>query len=363
MRFLDRGFGLFAATLAGLFLTASAPASGAVELTLDPSQAEAVLEILARRSAGANVGESDWARLFATEPYLRLEKRELSMGREFSRETFRQFAASEELATRREALARTLESWRGVDLAAIAARILPYLPAEARIRAKVYPVIKPKSNSFVFETTTDPAIFLYLDPEQSAETFGNVVAHELHHIGLASLSATYRQRLEGLPENPRQAALWLGAFGEGVAVLAAAGSPDVHPMADFPERDRIVWDRTQKLFDQQLGQIDAFLRDVVEGGFTRPEVADRVAFTFFGDRGPWYAVGWRMASMVEKRFGRGALLECMADPRRLLVRYNQVAVEANAVGAVPVLPLWSTELLAALDAAPEVSPPEGHELH
>ncbi len=36
-----------------------------------------------------------------------------------------------------------------------------------------------------------------------------------------------------------------------------------------------------------------------------------------------------MAVMVEKRFGRRALIQCMLDRRLLLVRYNQAAEELN----------------------------------
>jgi hypothetical protein len=274
---------------------------------------------------------------------------------------FREFVLSDELLARREALAATLAAWKRVDLVAVAARIVPYLPADARIRATVYPVIKPKSNSFVFETTTDPAIFLYLDPDQSAEEFANTVAHELHHVGLASLSAAFQSRIATLPEAARQAAKWLGAFGEGLAVLAAAGSPEAHPMRDFPDADRIRWDQDQKAFDQHLAQLDAFLLDVVRGGFARPEVADRVAFGYFGYRGPWYTVGWRMGALVERAFGRPVLLECMADPRQLLVRYNQAAAAANAAGGAVPLPLWSEPLLAALTDPP--SGPGDRTLH
>ena len=69
----------------------------------------------------------------------------------------------------------------------------PIFPTEAYIHAKVFPVIKPITNSFVFETTTDPAIFLYLDPEESAAKFENTVAHELHHIGYASVESLAEQ--------------------------------------------------------------------------------------------------------------------------------------------------------------------------
>ena len=215
------------------------------------------------------------------------------------------------------------------------------------MRAKVYPVVKPRDNSFVFEADTDPAIFLAVDPTQSESAFANTVAHELHHIGLASLSAAYETRISKLAANPRQAARWMGAFGEGLAVLAAAGSPDVHPMRDFPDADRIRWDQDDELFDQLVGQLNGFFLDVVQGGFAKPEVADRVALGFFGYRGPWYTVGWRMGALVERRLGRAALLDCLRDPRLLLARYNEAAAAANATSPAK-LPLWSPELLAAV---------------
>jgi hypothetical protein len=82
-------------------------------------------------------------------------------------------------------------------------------------------------------------------------------------------------------------------------------------------------------------------------------VADHVAFTFFGYRGPWYTVGYRMGSLVERRLGRAALLEGMVDPRRLLARYNEAAAQQNAAGG-ETLPLWSEALLKAVaDPAPD----------
>jgi hypothetical protein len=53
-----------------------------------------------------------------------------------------------------------------------------------------------------------------------------------------------------------------------------------------------------------------------------------------------------MASLVEKRFGRQAFTDCLLDPRLLLVRYNQVAEEANKNGAA--LALWPESLLQRL---------------
>lgn len=335
----------------------AAESSDRVELRLDASQAEATLAIAAKLAAREVVSESEWTALFATEPYLRLEKREASFQRPFSQVAFREFAAGPALASRLPELRRTLDAWKRADLPAAARRILPYLPAEARIRATVYPVVKPRTNSFVFETATDPAIFLYLDPAKSEEEFANTVAHELHHVGLASLGAAYDARLEKLQAAARKAAEWMGAFGEGLAMLAAAGSADADPVAGYPLVDRLRWEQDMASVDQALRELDQFFVDVVEGGFAAPEVADHVAFTFFGYRGPWYTVGYRMGALIERQLGRAALVECMADPRLLLARYNEVARRASSGRADP-LPLWSEKLLAAVADSTSAAP--GH---
>ena len=337
-----------------LLATAFAAADDRFQLTLNTSEAEAVLAIVEARSAGKAATDADWQRLFTTEPYLRLKKREASLHRDFTDDDFRNFVLSDDVAKRAPELRRALDEWKKADLRAIAQRILPYLPADARVQAKVYPVIKPKTNSFVFETSTDdPAIFLYLDPAESQSQFANIVAHESHHIGFSGADKKYEERIKPLPENAHKAAEWMGAFGEGLAVLAAAGSADVHPLRDFDQDQRVRWDQDFKFVDQELIQVNQFFLDVINGGFAKPEVADHVAFTFFGYRGPWYTVGYLMGSMVEKRFGRAVLVECMSDPRQLLAKYNQAAAEQNAAGKDEKLPLWSPELLKAvgIDAA------------
>jgi len=73
---------------------------------------------------------------------------------------FRDFVLSAELRERTDKLAEALKQWKRADMTSAAGRALAYLPAGAAIRVKVYPVIKPKTNSFVFELQTDPAISL-----------------------------------------------------------------------------------------------------------------------------------------------------------------------------------------------------------
>lgn len=330
-----------------LFLLAVLPALAQerIDLKLDASEAEAVLAILDQRAAQQLVTDADWQALFQTIPYQRLKKREGSLRRDFTDNDFKQFVTT--LDPRHAELRQTLDAWKKADLHAAAERALRYLPGEARIHASVYPMIKPKPNSFVFETTSDPAIFLYLDPAVPGPQFGNTVAHELHHVGLASLSAAYDERIQALPPNARKAAEWLGAFGEGVAMLAAAGSPDVHPVADFPPADRQRWDEDMKYFSNQQQELDQFFLDIVHDSYKNLEAADHQAFTFFGYRGPWYLVGYRMAVTIEKQFGRAALLETLKDPHQFLAKYNQAAAASNARGGEP-LPLFSDEILRAV---------------
>lgn len=338
---------LITALLAAMVALASA--EDRVRFTLNTSEADAVLAILDKRTAGKPVSDADWQKLFTSEPYLRLKKREASMHRDFADGDFKNFVVSGELAKKAPLLQRTLDAWKKADLRAAANRILPYLPSNAQVKASVYPVIKPKTNSFVFETTSTPAIFLYLDPEESQSEFENIVAHESHHIGFADANKQYEERIKSLPQNAQKAAEWMGAFGEGLAVLAAAGSADVHPLRDFNADQRIRWDQDMKFVDQELAQVNQFFLDIIGGGFTKPEIADHVAFTFFGYRGPWYTVGYKMGQLVEKHLGRTVLIECMSDPPQLLVKYNESATEENAAGQ-DKLPLWSHEVLKAVGA-------------
>jgi hypothetical protein len=337
-----------------LFLSAGALAESAlnrIQLTLDTSEADAVLTILHKETAHQAITDADWQRLFDTEPYIRLKKREASMKRDFTDEDFKKFVLSPDLAARAPELQKTLDTWKTADLHASAERVLAYLPPEAHIRAKVFPVIKPKTNSFVFETGTNPAIFLYLDPKESAAKFGNTVAHELHHIGFASAAPQTDAVLNNLPANVRPAAEWMGAFGEGFAMLAAAGSPDVHPHAVSSDEDRARWDRDLANFNQDLGKLQTFFLTIINGKLKTKEQIDETGYSFFGEQGPWYTVGYKMAVVIERRFGRTTLIDCMVDPGKLLAKYNEAAAYINNSGKEQ-LALWSPELVAEINVPP-----------
>jgi hypothetical protein len=327
-----------------LLVVAQAFADDRVKIKMDTTEAEAVVAVLHKRAAGKTIDSADWKRIFESTPYIRLKNREASMHREFTDDDFKNFVLSESLLKQEPSLQRTLSNWKSADLNGTADRALHYLPPQAKLFADVYPVIKPLHNSFVFEGN---AIFLYVDPEVSSAQFQNTVAHELHHIGLSSLTSQYDELEAKAPKDVKPVLKWISAFGEGQAVLAGAGSPQVHPMRDYKAADKIRWDQDMEGFTSNLRTLDSFFLDILRGGFKDEEAVDHVAFSFFGYRGPWYTVGYRMSTVVEEHFGREALINCMLDPRQLLIKYNQAAEEQNA-NPGEHLPTWSPQLIQAL---------------
>jgi hypothetical protein len=316
-----------------------------VQVKMDAGEAEQVLAILAKRSKGESVTNADWRSLFATEPYRRLQIREAAMHRDFTDEDFKKFVLSDDLAPQYVELRRTLDAWKKADLRASALRVLQYLPEEATIHVKVFPEIKPKHNSFVFDTETDPAIFLYVDPKVPREQFENTVAHEMHHIGLSSTDTLYAKKIAALPAGEQKASQWMGAFGEGLAVLAAAGGPDSPPNQYSQPDVQQNWERGMRSFNQDLAVLNEFFLEVLDGRL-QGEAADQKAFSFFGEiQGPWYTVGYKMATLVEKHYGRSTLIRCMLDRRLLLERYNSAAEEFNKSNT-DHLALWSARVLA-----------------
>jgi hypothetical protein len=316
-----------------------------VDVRLVTDEAEAVLAILAKKSANQLVTQADWDRVFSSEGYTRLKKRELSMQRPFEDTEFQKFVLSDELAQRATALADTLAKWKSADVTRPAQLALAYLPANARIRATIYPVIKPRDNTFVFEVKTNPAIFVYLDPAVSQKKSENTLAHELHHIGYGtSCPAAETTAAVAKLSEPRQIALrWISAFGEGFAMLAAAGGPKVHPHEVSKPEERARWDSDLKNFNADLKKVEGFLVRVLEGKVAGDEM-QKEGFAFFGIQGPWYTVGWRMVSLIEETYGRRRLIEVMCDQRLLLATYNEAATAYNRNAKEP-LALWSASVV------------------
>lgn len=284
--------------LSAVALLLASPGPSAPDLQIVVDEAEAAIEILERRQAGRVVPEASWRRLFATDGYRRLKAREAAMGRAFPDSSFRAFLMSDTLLLRTTDLRRTLDTWQRADLREARRKALAYLPPHTRIRAKVYLLVKPQTNSFVFEADTDPAIMLYLDPGRTPAQLENTLAHELHHIGYAAACGSAPEVTDSAVATARR---WSGAFGEGVAMLAAAGSPVVHPHAASPTDERRRWDRDVANAAEDLRRVESFLLDILDRRVAEADSITRAGMSFFGVQGPWYTVGWLMAATVERR--------------------------------------------------------------
>jgi hypothetical protein len=323
-------------------------ARGAVSVHLITDEAEAVLAVLAKKRAAQTITDDDWRRVFASEGYTRLKRREHAMQRSFEDDDFKKFVLSDQIAAREPSLAATLARWKLADVSRSARLALRYLPPGAHITAKIYPVIKPRENSFVFDLDTDPAIFLYLDPEVNRAKFENTLAHELHHIGYGTVCPTRQttDEIARLPQNLQTVLKYTRAFGEGFAMLAASGGANRHPHAVSDAKERARWDADMKNFDSDLKRVEKFFLDVLASRLSEEQI-DEQASSFYGVQGPWYTVGWKMCVLIEKTFGRRALVETMCDPRKLFATYNRAAALHNRRSREK-LATWSESLVVAV---------------
>ena len=329
---------------AGLWLQAQSGGPPGVRFEAD--QAEAALAILEVLRRGQVPGPALWARHFATGGYRRLLAREAAMGRPLTESAFRAYLADPVTMARAAELAVTVARWKLGNLSAALGRAREYLPAGTPIRATVYFLIKPAPNSFVFEPATNPAIMLFVDSAVTPAKLENTVAHELHHIGYATAC---RDTPEGADTPARQVRFWMGAFGEGLAMLAAAGGPDAHPHAVSDSAERAAWDREVGNERAAVALLERFFREVLEGRLVGRDSIRSRAMGFFGVQGPWYTVGWRMAREIEARDGRPVLLSLMCRPAALLARYNEIALDRTSGGR---LPAWSPEVVEAILRSP-----------
>lgn len=344
-----------------------APTDANVDVRIDLAQAEAAMAVVRRLAAREPVPDSLWTRLQATAGYRRLLERERAMRRELTDSMFRAFLESDTLLARARALDAAVARWRGVDVRAAARRAAAYLPNAQPLRATLYPVVKPKTNSFVWDLQRDPAFFMYVDPAVSAAETENTVAHELHHVGISAACRESRPAApaptDSVAAARRATALrWAGAFSEGLAMLAAAGGPAAHPHATSPDSVRRRWDRDVTNAPSDMARVSSFLSRILDGTLAGDDSIAAEGMEFFGTQGAWYTVGYVMARAVETAHGRPRLLAVACDGAAFLSAYDSAAVLLNArgddqyasrAGKLPwPLPRWSPGLLVRLGATP-----------
>ncbi|MFO7653378.1 MAG: DUF5700 domain-containing putative Zn-dependent protease [Candidatus Krumholzibacteriia bacterium] len=346
-----------------MVLLLARPASGRgserIDIALELDQAEAVLELLAVRAAGDEVPDSLWTRLLASEGYRRVMERERGMNERFGLDrgiddaSFRAWALSGPapagLAERRAAL----DAWREVDLQRAGEQALAYLPAGTRLNGTIYPIVREQTNSFIWDLETEhPAIFMYVEPGRDAAELEHILAHELHHVGSAMAACPDMPAAQDRPAGVRQVRRWLTAFGEGIAVLAAAGGPDgdTHPFAGPDERS--AWSARLDSLASDMVELEDFLLALLEEELTGDD-AGRRGMSFItrpgAPAGPFYSVGWHMAATVERVLGREAVVEADCEPARLLLAYDRAAAVLAQGDPDASLPRWSPGFLERME--------------
>lgn len=307
-------------------------------------EAHAAVALIEALAAGRTPDEAKWQALFASRGYRRLKEREAAMKRDFTDDDFRTFLSAPETVARAAPLREALDRWRTDPSGDAAARALAYLPPGTTLRATIFPMVKPKPNEFVFDLAGDPAIFVMVNPSMRPEKAANTLAHELHHIGMGAACGAKTRGAE-----PGRASLigWLSAYGEGLAMLAAAGGPTIHPHAVSDTAERAEWDRNAANFAAELAEQDAWFRSILAGTAGDDTTIAAKMRSYFGTQGPWYTVGWRMAQTIEVNLGRARAIDAFCHPATLLATYNEAAAIQEKRGRVR-LPRWDAALAASL---------------
>ena len=234
-----------------------------------------------------------------------------------------------------------------IDLTHAADKAIAYLPRGTTLRARLYLEIKPRSNSFVFTGADSvPSIFVSVQLGRSRAQVMNTLAHELHHIGVFA-ACHHAAPMDSSRITPAVATLldYLTAFGEGRAMLAAAGGPNVHPHAADDDSIRQRWDRDVSNAPRDMKELSSFFESVLDGRIATADSVTRRGDSYFGVQGPWYTVGWLMASTVERELGRPALVATTCDPVGFLAAYDKAVARA---GARAQLPSWPRSLIERL---------------
>lgn len=337
---------LVPAVLAAVLAFAGAGhAHDSLDVQLVTDEADSVVALASRAEKGSSVSSSDLERLAHTNGFRHLQERESRYGSVLSDSALKEFVTG--LTGRIDAYRAELRELESMDVNAAARRAAAYLPEGTALRARMYLEIKPRPNSFVFKGADSvPSIFFAVQPGRTRAQAMNTLTHELHHIGVASACRNVKS-VGSTHASPAVATLleYLSAFGEGRAMLAAAGGADIHPHAADEDSIRRRWDRDVRRAPEDIKELSIFAEDVLDGRIATADSVTKRGDSYFGVQGPWYTVGWLMASTVERVRGRPALIATTCDPVALLVAYNEAVARA---GAHEALPRWPERLLAKL---------------
>jgi hypothetical protein len=310
-------------------------------------EADSVIALASRAEEGSALSSSDLAHLSHTIGFEHLQERESHFGGTLSDSALREFVTGLARSGQSAAYQAEVRALENIDVTAAARKASTYLPPGTTLRARLYLEIKPRPNSFVFQGADSlPSIFLAVQPGKSPSQVMNTLTHELHHIGVSAACRRVAPLDSSRVTAPIATLLdYLTAFGEGRAMLAAAGGPNVHPHAADEDSIRQRWDRDVRNAPEDVKELSSFFGAVLDGQIRTADSVTHRGNSYFGVQGPWYTVGWLMASTVERVLGRPALIATTCDPVAFLAAYNEAVARA---GTRERLPSWPKSLIRRL---------------
>src|ERR1044071_8017108 len=94
-RFIFYSIAVIASCISTFAPVCAAQTLSAVNVSIVTDEAEAVLNILAKKAADQPISDEDWRRVFQSEGYVRLKRRELAMKNSFEDDAFKTFVLSD----------------------------------------------------------------------------------------------------------------------------------------------------------------------------------------------------------------------------------------------------------------------------
>jgi hypothetical protein len=338
--------------LAAVFLLTGALDTGVARppaIRTEFDQAEAAIIIMETLAKGEDVSEAQWRALWTSKGYARLIERQSSLnideGFAGRLESWLQDPA---VHNRAADYRRAVEEIKTIDSNAAGRMASAYLPKSFVIEATFIALIKHTPNSFVFDMANDPTIFLNVDPDKSMESVEAILAHELHHVGFEKCAQV--SDYDRLSEPQQWVVNVLPVLGEGLAMLAAAGSPDRHPQFFGSSAEWMTWERDVATAGPEIMRMERYFMAVLDGSLPEDQRRPQL-FSFINTadvpQGGAYTVGWKMAAAIERHFGRQALVDTVCDYRKVLKLYNR-AVREVGIREAGGLITWSDEFLDRL---------------
>ncbi|MDP2871672.1 MAG: DUF5700 domain-containing putative Zn-dependent protease [Bacillota bacterium] len=214
-----------------------------------------------------------------------------------------------------------------------AALALRWLPEGADLTAEVHFLLDGSSGGYVLGKRIGMDLLQY---NGQLEALEGVIAHELHHVGFASVGAPAADQgqsaeggavgdggLDGGME-VRLAGLFLG---EGSATALVYGQP--RPGDEWYEE----WAEHERSMADHFAMTRGYLARIAAGEVSAEDFERDVPAMYL--RGRWgvgYAIGAVMVRTVLKGLGEERLLSCMRHPGMFLETYRQAVAALRAAG-------------------------------